>query len=176
MRLTQDYLSASDFILWDPVRNWLSENNLLIVLFIAKEQIHCTRVRSKVALMRWRQSRHCGHELVPSSCDCLHKRPRDWTNSAEISRCCLWSWNGGDSVLSPGSPVLPCPLLLGRWAFLFCVCVASREQTGTKSRGRWQHLLWETGGWRVPSRAPTSCPSAATLWKKSPTLTRKRFS
>lgn len=102
-------------------------------------------------------------QLVPASCGCLHKRPKKAKIGQTVQKflppVCL-AETRGDCVLSP------CPLLLRRWAFLFCVCcLALRKATGTKSSGRWQHLLWETGGWRAPSRAPTSCPSAATLWK-----------
>lgn len=88
----KDYLFLSDFILWELVRNWLSEIIFLYCYLLRRNKYtahvwikNCTdALRTKLT--------HSGGELraseqVPASCDCLHRmsKSKDWTNCAEIS-------------------------------------------------------------------------------------------
>lgn len=172
VQLIKDYLSASDFILLDLVRNWLSK-----IIFL-----YCYLLR---------RNKYIVHELNQKLHSCIHNKVdtlwrwavRQWTGP-----CQLWLFAQKGPKAKIGQTVQKClpPVCLAEtgetlssrrvlevYRVLYCsggeyfysVCVALREATGTKSSGRWQHLLWETGGWRAPSRAPTSCLSAATLWK-----------
>lgn len=87
---------------------------------------------------------------------------------------CLFSRKLGGIVFSRRALEVYCVLdwYEGELFFYSVCCLREETGTGTKDGGQWQHLLWETGGWRAPSRAPTSRVSA--LWKPPP-LALKMF-